>query len=434
MPRHGEVAIEDDNDQRRDRRDDDELFDPQAQGGGQLPVANAQVAALAARVRAARVEQDEEAPVIEEIAEPEQQPANPDAIELDPSAGGTELPTVSAERRAEKLAEVEERRRQQEVPSPGVIAVKPEGKALLPDQLQRERGIDAQIEAGQPIREERARRRAENEATDVGPGALDEMLKKSLTDYMKAHKAVIAQAKGSTVYKPAELAALRRAGVAAMADENWIRALEIGEQMVALARKIIDFEERLAALPTEVDQLEGEQLRGNLRGWIEEHRAASWSDQSGTSKPGLVWMEKRLIDYRGREAAQRNREQNSAAALGAASREGRIAANGTIIDKRTVGSFSTEEEAALQIALDAIGNGDLHTWGGKWAEAHGNYQGRLPGVPGAGTYREYYVRPAPGHGRPGPRRLVRNRSGRCFYSWTHYGDSGNPAYVVLDGI
>lgn len=109
---------------------------------------------------------------------------------------------------------------------------------------------------------------------------------------------------------------------------------------------------------------------------------------------------------------------------------------------RTTVGADDGERAAVAEALDALKDPSTsHGWARKWGAYHGNGEGNLPGVPGAGGYTEYYVRP-PGSAvgdntlqRAGARRLVRhNASGRVYYSHNHYGapdGSTLPAFVLV---
>jgi hypothetical protein len=62
-----------------------------------------------------------------------------------------------------------------------------------------------------------------------------------------------------------------------------------------------------------------------------------------------------------------------------------------------------------------------------------NRLGDLPGGRGASSpYREYRVSPPPGTAGPGVRRIVANpATGETYYTWTHYGDAGSPAFVRI---
>jgi guanyl-specific ribonuclease Sa len=100
----------------------------------------------------------------------------------------------------------------------------------------------------------------------------------------------------------------------------------------------------------------------------------------------------------------------------------------------TPGSLPDEEAEAIQNSLSHLDAGtqppDIDPRG--WGRVFRNNAGDLPGTPGAGGYREYDVHPAPGILNRGPRRLVVSDSGgSIYYTWTHYGDSGLPAFVRI---
>lgn len=45
---------------------------------------------------------------------------------------------------------------------------------------------------------------------------------------------------------------------------------------------------------------------------------------------------------------------------------------------------------------------------------------------------EYRVAPPAGSKNAGTRRIVKNvDTGEMFYTWTHYGDAGNPAFLRI---
>lgn len=96
------------------------------------------------------------------------------------------------------------------------------------------------------------------------------------------------------------------------------------------------------------------------------------------------------------------------------------------------GDRDTNEQAAVKAALAVIGT---HTH--KVCEdrgTHNNTEGNLPGEPGVIEYREWGIRPPSTQGNhwPGPRRLVQNmESKHIYYTWTHYGKNGSPAFVLL---
>ncbi|MCW6111078.1 ribonuclease domain-containing protein [Clostridium sporogenes] len=64
----------------------------------------------------------------------------------------------------------------------------------------------------------------------------------------------------------------------------------------------------------------------------------------------------------------------------------------------------------------------------KWGIKFGNYQGELPN----GKYREFRVSPPAGTKNAGVRRIVGNiETGELYYTWTHYEDTGKPAFVKI---
>jgi hypothetical protein len=115
--------------------------------------------------------------------------------------------------------------------------------------------------------------------------------------------------------------------------------------------------------------------------------------------------------------------------------EGRLASNKTEIAAQPLAGLAGEEKTAVDEILDAFNDGDAASpFGGKWNEYHGNNAGDLPGVRGGGGYAEYYVKAALGQAGWGLRRLVRHpATSRWYYSRTHYGLTGAPAFVLLTG-
>jgi guanyl-specific ribonuclease Sa len=67
-----------------------------------------------------------------------------------------------------------------------------------------------------------------------------------------------------------------------------------------------------------------------------------------------------------------------------------------------------------------------------WGRKFKNWGGDLPGAQGdPSPYQEYRVQPTSGSGA-GPLRVVRDTTtGETYYTWTHYGDSGNPPFVRI---
>lgn len=99
------------------------------------------------------------------------------------------------------------------------------------------------------------------------------------------------------------------------------------------------------------------------------------------------------------------------------------------------GSLPADEDSALNATLQHIDDGTVPTdaTNVKWGQQFKNWNGDLPGAQGAASpYREYRVAPPPGTPGAGPLRVVVNsQTGETYYTWTHYGDTGNPAFVRI---
>ncbi|WP_185734619.1 RHS repeat-associated core domain-containing protein, partial [Burkholderia sp. Bp9031] len=99
------------------------------------------------------------------------------------------------------------------------------------------------------------------------------------------------------------------------------------------------------------------------------------------------------------------------------------------------GSLPAAEESALLNTLSHIDNGTVPTGplAKKWGTQFKNWAGDLPGGQGpTSPYREYRVAPSPGTTGAGTNRIVmNNQTGEMYYTWTHYGDTGNPAFVQI---
>lgn len=99
------------------------------------------------------------------------------------------------------------------------------------------------------------------------------------------------------------------------------------------------------------------------------------------------------------------------------------------------GQLPTAEEAALTDTLSHIDAGTKPTGptGVKWGSKFKNWAGDLPGPKGdASPYAEYRVAPPPGMNGAGTLRVVYNSASfEVYYTWTHYGDTGNPPFVRI---
>ena len=91
------------------------------------------------------------------------------------------------------------------------------------------------------------------------------------------------------------------------------------------------------------------------------------------------------------------------------------------------------EQSALNHTLAHIDAGSVPTGATakKWGTQFKNWSGDLPGAKGSSSpYQEFRVAAPPGVSGAGPLRVVRDQNtGATYYSWTHYGDTGGPAFV-----
>jgi RHS repeat-associated protein len=106
-----------------------------------------------------------------------------------------------------------------------------------------------------------------------------------------------------------------------------------------------------------------------------------------------------------------------------------------IIARIAPGSLPAAEEAAVLATLKHIDDGTkpAGALAKKWGTKFKNKAGDLPGSKGpASPYKEYRVAPSAGQTGAGPNRIVVNtKTGEMYYTWTHYGDSGQPAFVQI---
>jgi guanyl-specific ribonuclease Sa len=89
------------------------------------------------------------------------------------------------------------------------------------------------------------------------------------------------------------------------------------------------------------------------------------------------------------------------------------------------------ERAALDDTVRNIDAGTVPTGptSNRWGTTFHNREGHLPA---GGSYREFRVAPSPGTSGAGPLRVVvDDNTGSMYYTWTHYGDAGSPAFVQI---
>ncbi len=165
-----------------------------------------------------------------------------------------------------------------------------------------------------------------------------------------------------------------------------------------------------------------------MEGFVDEIRVLD-----STQAPEKPWLEM---------AALLPKIWNEAARLinlAALAVKGQLAWDGSTIPVQKMatvkGDKDKNEVAAVKEAVDAIngkgtwcgtnGFGDV----GKWGVSYGDREGYLPA---GGTFLEYYVRAETGNRKFGARRIVKDTtSGRIYYSSTHYGEQGDPPFILL---
>jgi hypothetical protein len=247
--------------------------------------------------------------------------------------------------------------------------------------------------------------------------------------------------KGKTVnellsyHKPADLNERITAVQESYKAKDWVG---IGRKLSTLETVLdqaLSFDVRLKEIERKAALLTNTSQKKNMEDWIALHKTFTWDQVISTlnstyDKGGLAYLEDRLLRYSGRAA-----EAEEAARIEQQRKDrGLIAEDGTVIEEITVDDLSGEEKTAVENALNAYDGGTVpvltHPNGMKWGDAYGNRDGSLPGKRGAGGYREYYVQKRTGDPTyHGSRRLVRHStSGRFYYTKTHYGDNGKPAF------
>jgi RHS repeat-associated protein len=101
----------------------------------------------------------------------------------------------------------------------------------------------------------------------------------------------------------------------------------------------------------------------------------------------------------------------------------------------TPGALNQAEENAVNATMKHIDDGTTPTGPTetRWGVPFRNRDGDLPGGQFENSpYKEYRVAAQPGQSGAGPNRVVVNtQTGEAYYTWTHYGDSGDPPFVQI---
>lgn len=231
----------------------------------------------------------------------------------------------------------------------------------------------------------------------------------------------------------------------AMGYHDWSQASELLESINDESAKLLSYAEAFATLQGRITKLpQGKKKNGIAEQFRQFQLAARKPGRDDTAVVALLGAVTNEIQV---EEDRLDLDRSAATARAAQRAEGLWPGNGrpaALIQTRTrvtLGS-TAEERAAVVETLDAVkDSGKDHSWARKWGDYHGNGEGNLPGVPGGGGYKEYYVRPDGNRvgtavlEPPGRRRVVvDNSTGFVYYSDNHYGDPNGrnlPAFVKV---
>jgi hypothetical protein len=280
---------------------------------------------------------------------------------------------------------------------------------------------------------------------------------------LEARSADIAKVKAQPAYhQPPGLAAQEKAVTSGLVDAQWTTIDSAVRAFLETIDQAQDFETRFAVIEAQAEGLTNVGRKKTMTTWIAEHKSMAWEDVVASSenvykaKGGLANLEDRLLSYQKDDAqvAASAKSADLAAAKAnadaAAAREaakalrldriskGLLAGNGTVIaERKSTDLTGPGETAAVQAALQALKDGTAialtHPNGALREADHLNRDADLPGAKRSGGYTETYVQKDPASPTyHGSRRLVvHTATGRTYYSWTHYGANGSPAFVKL---
>jgi len=249
-----------------------------------------------------------------------------------------------------------------------------------------------------------------------------------------ARKTDISTAMGGLPYRlPANFRDMGKAMVTSHTNKEWLTVGGLLKELQRVADLSLDFKARIETVKKQAEGLTNSQQQKNIEGWIKEYETMPWAtlEKNSTFDKGTVaFLEDRVNRYSGdaakAEAAEKLYQERVT--------KGLISEKGAVIGEKKVDDLSTTngEKVAVEAALDGLDTNTApvltHNNGKKWGASFGNKDGDLP----SGTYQEYYVEKDPASTTyHGDRRLVKSSKGKVYYTWTHYGDNGKPAFVRI---
>lgn len=263
-------------------------------------------------------------------------------------------------------------------------------------------------------------------------------------------------------HQPTGLAKQESALSAGLTEAQWTTIGGAVKTFLETVDQALDFAARLTEVRVQAADLTNSGRQRTLNDWIALHEKMSWeevvqsSDNVGAAKGGLANLEDRLLQYQTLDenaavsAAKSKTKAQAATTAALAAKEaakvlrqerlakGLLAGNGTVLAQKKPSELTGNgETAAVDAALKALKDGTplalSHSGGARRNFPHDNRDGDLPGAKNSGGYLETYVEKDPDsltyHGNR--RLVVHTATKRIYYTWTHYGAHGNPAFVLL---
>ena len=292
---------------------------------------------------------------------------------------------------------------------------------------------------------------------------------------LAGRSADIATVKGQPInHQPPDIDGARKALEASISAGQWVFVRQQVQDFLATIDLALELHGRLTAVELEVEDLTNEQRHAYVLGQIAKHKTLTWTEVCATAdetrtEGGLGFLEERLLRYQ-KDDAQVEASNESAKAKSASAKveavaakkaanagavaakeaakalraerieKGILAGNGTVLAVKKVSELTgTGEKESVEQGLKGLKDKvkpRLSHWRGMvWGADHENRNAYLPGIRGAGGYKEYYLErdPAspPAHFHGSRRLAVSNDTKKVYYTWTHYGQNGDPPFVLL---